>query len=179
MNRNLLSCTWALLWLWLSGEACGPHLLPPVCSDPPARSAPHPAVMPAPRGDVTARTTTRTWCWRSERTGRVHERSINKSGRTDGRIQRRRGQSDHSYCVDSCEKQLGDVAVDRLHWQPGPRQEVGEITTLHLLSTGNLLCFGRQTLVNVAFRWKHRDERPLWQDIETKQEVVSFSKVCK
>lgn len=60
------------------------------------------------------------------------------------------GQSDHSYCVDSCEKQLRDVAIDRLHGQPGLRQEVGEITALHLLSTSDLLRLGCHPLVNVT-----------------------------
>lgn len=74
-----------------------------------------------------------------------------------GRIQRRRGQSYYPYRVDSCKEQLCHVAVDSLHGQPSLRQEVGEIMALHVLSTGDLLCFSRQTLVNVAFCWRHRD----------------------
>lgn len=62
-----------------------------------------------------------------------------------------------SYCVDPCKKQLCNVAVDGLHGQPGLRQEVGEITALNLLPAGDFLSFSRQTLVNVTFRWRHRD----------------------
>lgn len=67
------------------------------------------------------------------------------------------GQGGRSHCVDSGEQQLSDVAVDGLHGQPGLRQEVGEITTLHLLSTGDLLRLGRHSLVDVTLCWMHTD----------------------
>lgn len=79
MSWNLLRYTSALLWLWPSGEACGPHLPPPACSDPPARSTPRPGARPAPRGDGTAHTATRTSCWRSEKM-EAHKRLVNLQG---------------------------------------------------------------------------------------------------
>lgn len=82
---------------------------------------------------------------------------VTKSVGLTARTGEARGRSDRSYCVHSCEKQLRDVAIDGLHGQPGLRQEVGEITALHLLSTSDLLCLGRHSLVNVTLRWRHRD----------------------
>lgn len=61
-----------------------------------------------------------------------------------------------SYCVNSCKKQLRDVAVDSLYGQARLGQEVGEISALHLLSTCNLLRFGCQALVDVTFSYRHR-----------------------
>lgn len=75
---------------------------------------------------------------------------------TDNGIGAQTGQRRCSYCVNSCKKKLCDVAVDSLHGQPGLGQEVGEITALHLLSTGQLLCFSLHTLVDVTFCCRHR-----------------------
>lgn len=84
-------------------------------------------------------------------------KNVNKSARPTVESGEERRQSDRSYCVDSCEKQLCDVAIDGLHGQPSLRQEVGEVTALHLLSTSDLLHLGCHPLVNVTLRWRHRD----------------------
>lgn len=61
-----------------------------------------------------------------------------------------------SYCVNSSQKQLCDVAVDSLHGQPCLGEEVGEITALHFLPSGDLVGFSRQALIDVIFccKWK-------------------------
>lgn len=82
---------------------------------------------------------------------------VNKSFGLTAHTDEELGRSDRSYCIDSREKQLCDVAVDGLHGQPSLRQEVGEITALHLFSTSDLLCLGRHSLVNMTLCWRHRD----------------------
>lgn len=59
-------------------------------------------------------------------------------------------QRDRSYRIDPSEEQLGDVAVDGLHGEAGLGQVVGEVSTLHLLSTRDLLRLGCHSLVNVT-----------------------------
>lgn len=61
-----------------------------------------------------------------------------------------------SYRVHSCQEQLSHVAVDSLHGQTGPRQEVGEISPLHLLSAGDLLRLGSHSLVDVTLGCRRR-----------------------
>lgn len=61
-----------------------------------------------------------------------------------------------TYCVHSCKKQLGDVAVDSLHRELRLGQEIGKMAALPIFSAGSLLCF-LQTLIDVTLCCRRRD----------------------
>lgn len=79
--------------------------------------------------------------------------------RTEVREMREEGEiRDVPHRVHPSQEQLGDVAVHRLHGQPRAGQKVSQISPLHLLSPRHLLRFLLQTLVNVTFSCKERDQ---------------------